>query len=464
MAETAADLKPTKTATESERIEGMLDALNPGDKILVYRIVVDPNTGKETRPIRDVLTEFQGIEDLESWIYARAAEGHWPPGQYLLDHRRVGKHGTHCRALLSLEPPPAPVAANGAGSGAGNALDTIRAAKELLGPAAAPASADAIVTGMTKALDAGVAAGKGTAPASSGLEKIMEPLVLALVKRLDTPAPAAPTGADPFTVLQKAKELGLIGQSTPGAAPRSLVEQIRELAEVEALTSRLFGGGAAAALDEPPLVAVAKIFAPYLPQLFHTVNNIVDVVRLRAGTEPGAPARPMPAAAPPPAIPSALHVLLAQTQAAIARDDDLFFPSFAEGVAQAIPDGRSFLLSVQAGTLEEEQVLAAIQAAGLLRVDEPRTRGWLLRFVHWLRVAKPVPSEAPGSAAAGGAPRAATEVVPPVRGRCEGCGQEYHFASAQEYESDSQQCDSALASDEGLCGGHIVRLDEGMTA
>lgn len=454
-----ADLvSPPKPKSEGDRIEGLLDVLNPGDRVLVYRIVVDPTTGKETRPIKANLSEFQGVEDLEAWLYDMAAEQHWPAGEYLLDHRKAGVHGSHCHARLSVEPPPAPPSAAANGGQAG-ALELVRQARELAGPQPT-ASPDKILDTVTAALKIGSdnAAAKA-APQDSTLV-LLKPVLEALAKKLGEVPPAPAPPPDPFAFLERLKLLGVIGKQTSTDKPKPLVEQISEIEELVSALGRLAGPAGPAV--EPTAVAVAKIVAPYLPQVLATINNIVDVTRLRFGLS--GPLLHQPSASPttpravgPPQIPPAVQVLIARTQAAIAADNDGFFPAFAEGITVHIVDGRNFLLDIQSGTIEEEQAVLAVQGTGLLNPAEPRTRAWLIRFVHWLRAAKPMaaatPEAVPGSTA--------SPAVNAVLTRCERCQQEYRFDSREDFEQDTRICDNET---EGVfCKGNITLVSQPFT-
>jgi hypothetical protein len=453
MTETAA---PAKPKTEGDRIESMLDALSPGDKILVYRVVINEQTGKETRPVKAVLTEFQGVEDLDSWIYSMAAEQHWPPGEYILDHRKPGVHGVHCRKQLSLDPPPAPPSTTGAQP---SALELVKQAKDILGMQQ-QASPDKVLESVTAAMRVGADAAAAKAAPSDGTATLLKPLIEGLVARLGKEPPAPAAAPDPFLFLERLKQMGLIGQQPGTDKPKTLAEQIGELESLVDVLSGLRGPAGPAV--EPTAVAVAKILGPYLPQVLATINNIVDVTRLRfsmAGSllpPSGAPSNATRVVGPAP-IPPAVQVLVAQTQAAIGADDDGFFPAFADGVTAHIVDGRNFLLAIQKGTIEEEQALTAVHGTGLLNATEPRTRAWLIRFVHWLRAAQPM--------AAAASPSAPVPPSPPdanaVRARCERCQQEYDFASRVEFEQDTRICDNETASVGELCKGNLVLLAAG---
>ncbi len=452
MAETAT---PAKGKSEADRIEGMLGALNPGDKILVYRIVIDPTTGKETRPIKAVLTEFQGVEDLDSWLYAMAADQHWPAGEYLLDHRKAGVHGSHCQAKLSLEPPPAPPSAAGNGAQP-NALELVRQAKEILGAGARPeASPDKVLESVTAALKVGADAAGTRTPPSDATAALLKPLVEGLIARINKEPAAAP---DPWALLERLKTMGLIGQpTTETGAPKPLVDQIGELKELLDVVGDLRGPAGPTA--EPTAVVVARILAPYVPQVLHTVNNVVDVIRLRFGVQgpimqPPGPQAP-PRAVGPPVVPPAVQALVARTQAAILADDDGFFPAFADGMTTHIFDGRNFLLAIQTGKIEEEQALLAVQGTGLLNPAEPRTRAWLIRFVHWLRAAQPMAAAGPSPPDAASPPPA----VGAVAAKCERCQQEYRFDSPEDFEQDTRICDNQVEGE--FCKGNIALLADG---
>lgn len=457
MTDTAA---PAAAPNEAKRIEGLLDVLNPGDRVLVYRVVIDPATGKETRPIKANLTEFQGVEDLEAWLYDMAAEQHWPAGEYILDHRKAGVHGSHCRAKLSLDPPPAPAspATNGAPP---TALELVKQAREIVGATARPeASPDKVLESVTAAMRVGADAASAKAPASDATAVLLKPVLEALVARLaKDPAPAPPP-PDPWAFLERLEKMGLLGQKGEAEKPVPLVEQIGEIEQLVDALGKLRGPGGPAA--EPTAIAVAKVLAPYIPQVLATVNNVVDVIRVRLGTagpfmgQPHTPTATAPRAVGPPVMPPAMQQLIARTQAAIQTDDDSFFPGFAEGVSAHVVDGQNFLLAVQRGQIEEEQALAAVQGTGLLNPADPRTRGWLIRFVHWLRAAQPVtaaPAPAAGAPAAPPAPSNPLEVA----ARCAECGQEYRFDSREQFDRDTRICDVEIAAGE-LCKGNIVLL------
>lgn len=449
MSETAA---PAKPRNEADRLESMLETLSPGDKIIVYRVVIDPNTQRETRPIKAVLKEFQGVEDLDSWIYDMAAEQHWPAGEYILDHRKQGGNGSHCRKTMSLDPPPAPASATAAPS----PLELVKQAKEILGvqPQASP---DAVLQSVTAALKVGADAAGTKAPPQDSTLLILKPVLEALAKKLGEAPPAPAAVADPFALLERLEKMGLLGQKGEADKPKPLVEQIGELEQLVDVIANLRGPAGPAV--EPTAVAVAKIFAPYVPQVLATINNVVDVIRVRFGMagplmQPPGASPTMPRAVGPPQIPPAVQLLVARTQAAIVADDDGFFPAFAEGITTHIVDGRNFLLAIQHGQIEEEQAIVAVQGTGLLNPADPRTRAWLIRFVHWLRAAQPM-------AAAGPSPPAATPAAPPaanaVSARCERCGQEYRFDSREDFEQDTRICDCPTEGEE-LCKGNIVLL------
>lgn len=458
MAETTTTEKPEKKApptAEQQRLEELFGPLNAGDSIKVRHIVTDGKTGKNVRAICAILTDLQAVTDLERHIYDHGVEQGWESGDYMAELVRPGHGGAIKYGFFSFRFPSKPASVTAATS----PLELVRQAKEILGTRQ-EASPDKVLESVTAAMRVGADAAGSKAPASDATAVLLKPLIEGLVARLGK-EPAAPVaGPDPFALLERLEKMGLIGQHGETDKPKPLVEQIGELKELVDVIGGLAGPAGPAA--EPTAVVVARIFAPYVPQVLTTINNVVDVVKMRFGM--GGPIMPPPAAPTPPRavgpppLPPAVQAFITRTQAAIATDDDGFFPAFADGITTHIVDGRNFLLAIQSGHVEEEQALVAVQGTGLLNPAEPRTRAWLIRFVHWLRAAQPM-------AAAASSPAAASPAAPPaasaVIARCERCAQEYRFDSREDFEQDTRICDNqpdnAPAGAE-LCKGNIVLL------
>ncbi len=457
MAETATtekqDKKPVPTV-EQQRLEELFGTLNAGDSIKVRHIVTDQKTNKNVRAICAILTDLQAVTDLERHIYDYGLEQGWESGEYMAELSRPGHHGAIKYGFFSFRFPPKPAATAAAVT---SPLELVKQAKELLGATQQPqASPDTVLQSVTAAMKVGADAAGAKVPAADATAALFKPLIEGLVSRLGKEPPAAP---DPWAVLKQLKDAGLIGQQTTDTgAPKPLVEQISELKELLDVVGDLRGPAGPTA--EPTAVVVAKILAPYVPQVLHTVNNVVDVIRLRFGVQgpamqpPGTAAAPPRAVGPPP-MPPAVQVLVTRTQAAILSGDDGFFPAFAEGITTHIMDGRKFLLAIQRGELEEEQALVAVQGTGLLNPAEPRTRAWLIRFVHWLRAAQPMAAAEPSPSAGASPPT----TVGAIAARCEKCQQEYRFDSREDFEQDTRICDSEVSGE--FCKGNIVLLDSG---
>lgn len=445
---TAPPAKGDKRTGEQKRIEELFQSLNPGDSIKI-RHELRSDQGKHVRPLTAILRDFNGVTDLEQHIYETGCEQGWKSGDYMIELCRPGVQGAVKYGFFSFTFPEKPGAA-----AAVDPLAVLERAKGILGPSAAPASADATLSAVTQALKVGAESAKPSAVPSETLV-MLKPVLEKLVDRLMVPPAAAAAAPDPIAQMRgmvgALRELGLIGDAgSNGAAeePKSLRDQlaeVKELAETLGLSAR---GGAA----EPTAVMVAKVLAPLaervVPQVLATINNVVDVWRLRmtigVGGLPSGP-RPMPAAPVPVAIPPAITALVANAQAAVARDDDTYFGAFADGIATHIPDGRGFLEAVQRGQVEEEQALAVVQGSGLLPTQEPKTRAWLLRFVHWLRKVAPPPTAAPAPP------------VPKVMGKCGTCGADYEFDSREQFEADSRICDEQR--DGQPCAGLIALVE-----
>lgn len=444
---TAPPAKGDKRTGEQKRIEDLFQAVNPGDSIKIRHQLAD-DKGKHIRPLTAILRDFAGVTDLEQHIYDTGCVQGWKSGDYMIELCRPGQQGAVKYGFFSFTFPERPAAAT-----AVDPLAVLERAKGILGAAPPPASADATLSAVTQAMKVGAeSAGKN---GSGETLTLLKPVLEKLVDRLMTPPPPAAAPPDPLvqmrSVLGALRELGLIGdQGGSGEEPRSLREQlteVRELAETLGLSAR----GAA---PDPAAVQIAKIFAPVaekvVPQILATVNNVVDVWRMRMALGPGAVGAPRAIPAGPPPIPLAITELAHAAQAAIARDDDGFFGAFVQGVAEHVPDGRAFIAAIQARQVEEEQALAAIGTTGLLNPADPATRAWLLRCVHWLQTRKPL-AEAPPPATA---PR-----VEEVRGHCETCHALYTFPGGMaEYQADTRICDNPVgeaAADE-LCKGNIA--------
>jgi hypothetical protein len=446
---TAPPAKGDKRTGEQKRIEDLFQAVNPGDSIKI-RHELRADQGKHVRPLTAILRDFNGVTDLEQHIYETGCQQGWKSGDYMIELCRPGHQGAVKYGFFSFTFPERPAPAVAAVM---DPLAMLERAKGILGNGAPQASPDAALSAVTQAMKVGAESAKPSGVNSETLA-VLKPVLEKLVDRL-MEKPAAPaTPQDPIATMRgmvgALRELGLIGEPNGGAAdePKTLREQLAEVKEL----ADTFGGFGGRSASEPTAVAIAKVLAPVaekiVPQILATVNNLADVWRLRLTAGAGGPV-PVARVAPPApiAMPPAVTALVANAQAAVARDDDGFFGAFADGIAAQIPDGRGFLEAVHGGQVEEEQALAVVQASGLLNAQEPKTRAWLLRFVHWLRRVGP-PAAAPAS----------PPLAPKIMGRCGTCGADYEFESRQQFDDDSRICDEQR--DGQPCAGMIGLAEE----
>src|ERR1051326_6609690 len=223
MAETATEKAAAEKVTpEQERIRALFDSINPGDRIFVHR-VVRAEDGSLTMPTKMVLTEFQGVEDLEYEIFKLACAHGWEAGEDAIRLRQAGKNGGQREARLSLEPP---VKAAASTNGVPDPYEALRHAKEFIAPSA-PADpmkvADSVTSAMTKGAEL------ATRGAGAGGSTVTDKLIEKLLERITAPPAAA---VDPLANLTKTVELfkglGLLrttDDETGAADPLSQVER-----------------------------------------------------------------------------------------------------------------------------------------------------------------------------------------------------------------------------------------------
>jgi hypothetical protein len=473
MATTATEVeeRAEKLNPEQERIRGLFSNLNPGDRIFIKRVKVEPN-GNFILPTVDVITDFAGIEDIEAETFRRARENHWQPGEYRLHLFQKGRRGIQAETRLLLEPPPpAPTPAPSValpGAVSSDPVAVMRQAQELMGGKPTPADPMATLTTAVGLLKELTPAGGGETPISRAIEAVLPKII----ERLMAP-PADPTASLRET-LQTLKALGVIGAEPRGV--ENPVNQLQHLRQVMELVES-FGGGGGGPESKSTLVQITEIVGPQLPQMIGqvtaTINNAIDLARLKMGlpTGPGGPVvtpTPRPAVQPAGPAAAAQAIFLEQLRRAIRTDDDGFFPTLLQVIAKNIPGGIVFAGQAHRGEIDEEPALNVMGATQLIDPKDATTRAYAFRFLHWLRgpqagsilddVDREITLAATRANAAQPPPDTRIDIPSDaLEGVCESCGAVYSYGDRNAFDADSQECEVMHGAEK--CGGRIALTD-----
>lgn len=436
-------------------LAGQADGGSGGVFAKVYKLGPLPADAKGEPIEVGTITNLLAVDDLSAEVIrCAAASGEFGRGRFRIVCFKPPGSGGRGRefanprsVLVHVVVPgnPAPPASAAASVDPLSVVDrTIAVAKTLnpQGPATAP-DPIAAVTAFADAVAKFSSAQSG--PTKALLESAI-PLLTKVVDRLLTPAAPAPPNESSRLhdiLINRVLERAL---TEPPSAVSSLDQMI---GTVNRLQQYFSPAGPTGAEPESTPVAIARILGPYIPQVLRTVDNIVDTARMRIITTPGPGGHPSSRVAVPPP-PAAVQAFVAETQAAIAKDDHAYFPRLVQGIAEHMGGG-PYLLQIQDGTLGEEQALAGIQGTGLFDVRQPAVRAYMLSCFHWLQKAKPFTAAANG-ATPGSRPEewrqpddgnglsSGGEII----ARCRDCGQEYRFADQQEYDEDTKLCDNMV--------------------
>jgi hypothetical protein len=461
MAETATEKAAAEKVTpEQERIRALFDSINPGDRIFVHR-VVRAEDGSLTMPTKMVLTEFQGVEDLEYEIFKLACAHGWEAGEYVIRLRQAGKNGVQREARLSLEPP---VKAAASTNGVPDPYEALRRAKEFIAPSA-PADPMKVVDSVTSAMTKG--AELATRGAGAGGSTVTDKLIEKLLERITAPPAAA---VDPLANLTKTVELfkglGLLrttDDETGAADPLSQFEQLGKLLDV----AERFAGRAGGA-DKSTIIQIFEAIAPQIPvvidRITTTVNKGLDFAKMRLEAQMGRPVAPPTPAAPagPAALPEPMRQFITALEDAIKKNDHEFFEPLAMTVATNVQGGFQFLDQIRRGELDDEPALGIIAASGLVNIAAPGARNYCCTFFHWLR--SPQGVEILDAAARASAPPQEMKTPPAPRppstgaevtGVCEKCEMRFQYLSRAEFEADSRMCDARDQETGAICSGTI---------
>jgi len=154
----------------------------------------------------------------------------------------------------------------------------------------------------------------------------------------------------------------------------------------------------------------------------------------------------VPTAGRPPVVapPSPLGQLQGELEAAAARSDEKYFPTFVQRIRTmfATGGGPETLDGIAAGRIGDDQALAIIAGAGIQ--TPPAVQRYLTWFMRWLRYQHRPPAGAPAPAPP--APASSSNGAAGGLGRCQNCGQRYQDCDAESLKLPCDRCGGTVAA------------------